>query len=215
MQTLCTPSIFIHLLPLLTTMSPLLVLILATSLIVLAFRMRPVTTPRAAPIRMASLAFLAGALSACGDAPEPGLADLVYPVPAHAATPSRFAALPDVPALTTLYAHSTINIRSEPSRTASIIRTLATGDSVIVGEPVDDWSAVIEGGATTGYVSRSTNSLQTSRPAAIRQLLPSGRSRSSGRGSASSRRYYRGPRGGCYYYTDSGNKQYVDRSVCN
>ncbi len=29
------------------------------------------------------------------------------------------------------------------------------------------------------------------------------------------RTYYRGPRGGCYYLTASGNKQYVDRDMCN
>ncbi|AQG78450.1 hypothetical protein AWR27_03305 [Spirosoma montaniterrae] len=29
-----------------------------------------------------------------------------------------------------------------------------------------------------------------------------------------SRQYYRGPRGGCYYITASGRKQYVDRSLC-
>lgn len=29
-----------------------------------------------------------------------------------------------------------------------------------------------------------------------------------------SRRYYTGPRGGCYYLTGSGRKQYVDRSYC-
>lgn len=27
--------------------------------------------------------------------------------------------------------------------------------------------------------------------------------------------YIRGPRGGCYYYTSSGRKEYVDRSLCN
>ncbi len=27
--------------------------------------------------------------------------------------------------------------------------------------------------------------------------------------------YHRGPRGGCYYITESGNKVYVDRSICN
>ena len=25
---------------------------------------------------------------------------------------------------------------------------------------------------------------------------------------------YRGPRGGCYYMTKSGNKEYVDRGLC-
>jgi hypothetical protein len=32
---------------------------------------------------------------------------------------------------------------------------------------------------------------------------------------ASSRYYIRGPRGGCYYINDNGNKVYVDRSLCN
>jgi len=32
--------------------------------------------------------------------------------------------------------------------------------------------------------------------------------------SAPARRYYRGPRGGCYYLDGKGNKQYVDQSYC-
>lgn len=32
---------------------------------------------------------------------------------------------------------------------------------------------------------------------------------------SSSRTYIRGPRGGCYYYSASGNKVYVDRSLCS
>lgn len=32
---------------------------------------------------------------------------------------------------------------------------------------------------------------------------------------SSSRTYIRGPRGGCYYYSASGNKVYVDRGLCN
>jgi hypothetical protein len=35
------------------------------------------------------------------------------------------------------------------------------------------------------------------------------------RSSASDRTYIRGPRGGCYYISGSGNKVYVDRSMCN
>lgn len=31
---------------------------------------------------------------------------------------------------------------------------------------------------------------------------------------AQARRYYTGPRGGCYYINRNGNKTYVDRSVC-
>lgn len=33
--------------------------------------------------------------------------------------------------------------------------------------------------------------------------------------SKSSRKYYLGPRGGCYYINSNGNKTYVDRSLCN
>ncbi|EUJ11279.1 hypothetical protein Meth11DRAFT_2119 [Methylophilaceae bacterium 11] len=33
--------------------------------------------------------------------------------------------------------------------------------------------------------------------------------------SPSSSSYFRGPRGGCYTYSKSGNKRYVDRSLCN
>jgi hypothetical protein len=32
---------------------------------------------------------------------------------------------------------------------------------------------------------------------------------------ASDRTYFRGPKGGCYYYSKSGKKVYVDRSICN
>lgn len=32
---------------------------------------------------------------------------------------------------------------------------------------------------------------------------------------ATSRGYYRGPRGGCYTYSRTGRKRYVDRSLCN
>lgn len=32
---------------------------------------------------------------------------------------------------------------------------------------------------------------------------------------STSRKYIRGPRGGCYYINGNGNKTYVDRSLCN
>jgi len=40
-------------------------------------------------------------------------------------------------------------------------------------------------------------------------VVPSSGSYSTGSG------YYRGPRGGCYTYSSSGRKRYVDRSMCN
>lgn len=43
----------------------------------------------------------------------------------------------------------------------------------------------------------------------------SSQSHNSAHRSTSSQYYIRGPRGGCYYLTGSGRKQYVDRSLCN
>ena len=41
------------------------------------------------------------------------------------------------------------------------------------------------------------------------------RTRTASTSPSSSQYYIRGPRGGCYYLTGSGRKQYVDRSLCN
>jgi hypothetical protein len=41
------------------------------------------------------------------------------------------------------------------------------------------------------------------------------RSSDSGARAGSGRTFIRGPRGGCYYYSSSGRKVYVDRSLCN
>lgn len=42
-----------------------------------------------------------------------------------------------------------------------------------------------------------------------------GQTNSSGYSNPSSNGYIRGPRGGCYTFSKSGNKRYVDRSLCN
>lgn len=47
-----------------------------------------------------------------------------------------------------------------------------------------------------------------------RRSAQSTRRTSARRSSASSRVYHTGPRGGCYYYSASGRKNYVDRSLC-
>jgi hypothetical protein len=53
----------------------------------------------------------------------------------------------------------------------------------------------------------------TSRPSRARSgTVPSNESVSR---SSSGRTLIRGPRGGCYYYSGSGRKVYVDRSLCN
>jgi hypothetical protein len=55
--------------------------------------------------------------------------------------------------------------------------------------------------------SESSSSLPSTRSA---------RSRSAAAAQSSpARGYYRGPRGGCYTYSASGRKRYVDHSYCN
>lgn len=61
---------------------------------------------------------------------------------------------------------------------------------------------------TSGIPSTSTSPSRTySAPAASTSVTNSG--------SSSQRKYYTGPKGGCYYYSSSGKKVYVDRSYCN
>jgi len=42
-----------------------------------------------------------------------------------------------------------------------------------------------------------------------------GQTSNSGYSNPSSNGYIRGPRGGCYTFSKTGNKRYVDRSLCN
>jgi hypothetical protein len=57
--------------------------------------------------------------------------------------------------------------------------------------------------------TRPTPAHRSTRPAPARTRRGPAR-----RSSAASRGYYTGPRGGCYTYTASGRKRYVDHSYC-
>ncbi|HEX8392567.1 MAG TPA: SH3 domain-containing protein [Longimicrobium sp.] len=128
----------------------------------------------------------------------------------------------------TLHAHSTFNVRAKPSTTSRVVRTLRRGDTVSVGEAKDGWSPVIENGDRIGYVSRAGEALRSYAPTIPSPQVAtyfndgSGSARRAGssrgtsrRSSAESRGYYTGPRGGCYTYSASGRKRYVDHSYCN
>jgi hypothetical protein len=117
------------------------------------------------------------------------------------------------------YVHGPLNVRSEPNKDGSVVRTLRRGDYVQLG-PKDarGWARLYSPGSAEGYVYRASDLVQRNMPSAPRALA-STPSRSSGggsrRSSAESRGYYTGPRGGCYTYSASGRKRYVDRSYCN
>lgn len=62
--------------------------------------------------------------------------------------------------------------------------------------------------------TRRTATRSTTPRRATSRASQSTRRASSRRSSASSRVYHTGPRGGCYYYSASGRKNYVDHSWC-
>lgn len=107
------------------------------------------------------------------------------------------------------YAHGNLNVRSAPRADATLVRTLRRGDRMELGSKDENGWARLFGGATAEeYVYRASDLVRVEPPDAE----PSPERRRSG---SASRELHRGPRGGCYYYTGSGNKQYVDRSLCN
>ena len=108
------------------------------------------------------------------------------------------------------YAHGTLNVRSAPRADASLVRTVRRGDPLQLGAKDDNGWARLYGGATgEEYVYRASDLVRVYPPAA--DAPPEERRRPG----TASRQYIRGPRGGCYYITGSGRKQYVDRSLCH
>lgn len=124
------------------------------------------------------------------------------------------------PSTDQLYIHEPLNVRSEPNRRGATLRTLPRGTSVRLGpKDANGWAPLYDyAGNADGYVYRASDAVR-SYPAPERtRHVPKARSLSSGgtrRSSAASRGYYTGPRGGCYTYSASGQKRYVDRSFCN
>lgn len=114
------------------------------------------------------------------------------------------------------YIHGPLNVRAAPNRDAAIVSTLRRGDMVQLGpKDAGGWARVYSG-SPEGYVYRASEQVRTNPPATAQSLTPSGAStpRARSRRSSGSRVYHTGPRGGCYYYSSSGRKQYVDRSYC-
>ncbi|HEX8211824.1 MAG TPA: DUF4236 domain-containing protein [Longimicrobium sp.] len=126
---------------------------------------------------------------------------------------------PPAPTTDQLYIHEPLNVRSEPNKQGAALRTLPRGTAVRLG-PKDEngWAPLYDyAGNADGYVYRASDAVR-SYPAPERtRSAPKARSLSAGvtrRSSAESRGYYTGPRGGCYTYSASGRKRYVDRSYC-
>lgn len=120
------------------------------------------------------------------------------------------------------YIHGTMNVRAEPNQSAAIVRTLRRGEFVQLGpKDANGWAPLYTGGSVEGHVYRESDLVQRQAPAARSTASASGGGGGSRASSGGSRRssggrdYHTGPRGGCYYYSGSGRKQYVDRSYCH
>jgi hypothetical protein len=150
----------------------------------------------------------------CGDASSPDTPYAGY-TPAYRESSSYSPASDNDAAYTgrrdDLYVHGSMNVRSEPNKYAAVVRTLSRGDRVALGpKDANGWAPLFDyAGRQTGFVYRASDLVRTEAPAA---RSSGGSSRRSG---AESRGYYTGPRGGCYTYSASGRKRYVDRSYCN
>jgi len=112
-----------------------------------------------------------------------------------------------------------VNVRRGPGKTYPVVRTLSRGAAVELG-PADanGWAELYAfGGARDGYIYRKSELVRTTPPSdgGSDRASESTGSGSTRRRGGSSSVYHTGPRGGCYYYTGSGRKQYVDRSNCN
>lgn len=123
------------------------------------------------------------------------------------------------------YLHSAMNVRQGPGEEHPVLWTMKRGDRVELGpKDANGWAAVYSAGGTgvpAGYLYRASEQVRSFAPRAAsgtpRSAAGSGGSASGGsrRSSAADRGYYTGPRGGCYTYSASGRKRYVDRSLCN
>jgi uncharacterized protein YraI len=125
--------------------------------------------------------------------------------------------LPTLASAQTRYATTGLRLRAEPSPTATILVTIPAGAAVQVKSCEHkgaDWCSVTYA-RTDGYVAKSFLAANAPRAKASTKAKTSTTKSPTRRASAESRGYYTGPRGGCYTYSASGRKRYVDRSYCN
>lgn len=150
--------------------------------------------------------------------------------PATDAHPTSLISSTTAPAYTgprdELYMHGSLNVGSEANKDAPLVRTLYRGEKVAMGpKDANGWAPVLDHTDTQiGYAYRGSDDVRTyapkaraarSQPSSSTSTPRRASSGSTGRSSAESRGYYTGPRGGCYTYSASGRKRYVDRSYCN
>lgn len=127
---------------------------------------------------------------------------------------SSVASLP--PNTETFYLHTSTNVRQEPDRRATVVRTLPRGMAVRFGPKDEHGWAQYYGpdDQPAGYLYRASDAVRRSPPPDPPGSTWASTTRSTKRRHHVDNGYYTGPRGGCYTYSASGRKRYVDHSYC-
>lgn len=114
------------------------------------------------------------------------------------------------------YAHVTLNVRSGPGTNYPVVRTVQRGQGMRLG-PKDGngWAQIYPPyGNPDGYVYRASEQVRSYAPSVETHRSTAVSSSERRRARAEANGYYLGPRGGCYTYSASGRKRYVDHSYC-
>ena len=109
------------------------------------------------------------------------------------------------------YLHGPMNLRGGPATSFGVLRTLQKGEKVQLGlKDASGWAVLYLSGVAAGYLYRGSDLVKSwppgTQPGSQMQRAVPGRTSTSG--------YNLGPQGGCYTYSASGRKRYVDRSLC-
>ena len=122
------------------------------------------------------------------------------------------------------------NLRGTPSGSGKVVDTLAEGTVMQILKQKGVWFLVqtedyvgwlhgdtikYSGGANSSVSDFNVPPAAIAPRRAVRTPPVTQSEDSGGAAVGSGGGYIRGPRGGCFYYTSSGRKQYVDRSLCN
>jgi uncharacterized protein YgiM (DUF1202 family) len=145
-----------------------------------------------------------------------------------------FAAVASAQGRTGVVTSTRANLRETPSQTGQVKQEVPVGSEITILDSKGAWYVVRIADAV-GWMHGNTFRFASdadvreakptidqapvypagtsSRPARIK--ADSATSDTDGSQSNSAGGYIRGPRGGCYHYSKSGRKVYVDRSLCN
>ena len=114
------------------------------------------------------------------------------------------------------YSYKGAELKDEPSLNGNIITQLPNNTELNIVLRTSGY-VYVKTNFGYGYVSNAYVNSNNKSSSSLKSNSYSSKnySTSSNKISKTSRSYFKGPRGGCYYINSNGNKSYVDRSLCN